>query len=162
MRTSKYTLNDTETERGPEGYRAIDGNLLKAPVAYCSYHHGYLTNKLIKTHKCHKKHGGTCVRFHTMEGVNIRQVNTQQYYDKHLDKLQKLEASLNRIVRSLDRIATALEQEPETPLDKAMRYSVPMPEAEAISGGIEAIPARPAKPAEAVEEEAEEWINIHR
>lgn len=91
-----------------------------------------------------------------MEGANVKRVNTQQYYDKHLDKLQKLEASLNRIVRSLDRIAAALEQEPETPLDKAMH------EAREIFGGIEAIPARPAKPAEAVEEETEEWINIHR
>ena len=156
MQTLRYTLKDDEAERGPEGYRAIDGNWLKNPVGYCSYHHGYLTARLIKTHKCHKKHGGTCVRFHTMEGVNIRQVNTQQYYDKHLDKLQKLEASLNRIVRSLDRIATALEQEPETPLDKAMRY---MPKVEAVYCGNEAISA---KPAETVETEAEEWINIHR
>ena len=159
MQTSKFTLRDDEAERGPEGYRAIDGNWLKSPVGYCSYHHGYLTARLIKTHKCHKKHGGTCSKFHTMEGVNIKQVNTQQYYDKHLDKLQKLEASLNRIIRSLDRIATALEQEPETPLDMALQNAVLMPSAEEIFGGIEAIPARPS---EAVEQDAKEWENIHR
>ena len=155
MRTSRFILND-EAERGPEGYRAIDGNWLKSPVGYCAYHHGYLTERLMRTHKCHKKHGGTCSKFHTMEGANVKRVNTQQYYDKHLDKLQKLEASLNRIVRSLDRIATALEQEPETPLDKAMRY---MPKVEAVYCDNEAISA---KPAETVETEAEEWINIHR
>ena len=78
------------------------------------------------------------------------------YYDKMLDRMMKLETALNRTVRSLDRIATALEQEPETPLDKAMRY---MPKVEAVYCGNEAISA---KPAEAVETEAEEWINIHR
>lgn len=155
MQTSRFILND-EAERGPEGYRAIDGNWLKSPVGYCSYHHGYLTARLIKTHKCHKKHGGTCSKFHTMEGENVKRMRQDQFYDKALDRMQKLEASINRAVRSLDRIATALEQEPETPLDKAMH------EAREIFGGIEAIPARPAKPAEAVETEAEEWINIHR
>jgi len=156
MRISRYTLNDTEAERGPEGYRAIDGNWLKSPVGYCSYHHGYLTERLMRTHKCHKKHGGTCSKYHTMEGVNIKRMRQDQFYDKALDRMQKLEASLNRIVRSLDRIAEALEQEPETPLDKAMRY---MPKVEAVYCGNEAISA---KPAETVETEAEEWINIHR
>ena len=158
MQTSRYTLKDDEAERGPEGYRAIDGNWLKKPVGYCAYHHGYLTERLMRTHKCHKKHGGTCSKFHTMEGANVKRVNTQQYYDKHLDKLQKLEASINRVVRSLDRIATALEQEPETPLDKALKQA----REDSFFGGIEAIPARPAEAAEAVETEAEEWINIHQ
>ena len=158
MQTSRYTLKDDEAERGPEGYRAIDGNLLKHPIGYCSYHHGYLTERLIKTHKCHKKHGGTCSKYHTMEGVNIKRMRQDQFYDKALDRMQKLEASINRAVRSLDRIATALEQEPETPLDKALKQA----REDSFFGGIEAIPARPAKPAESVEEEAEEWINIHR
>ena len=158
MQTSRYTLKDDEAERGPEGYRAIDGNLLKHPIGYCSYHHGYLTERLIKTHKCHKKHGGTCSKYHTMEGVNIKRMRQDQFYDKALDRMQKLEASINRAVRSLDRIATALEQEPETPLDKALKQA----REDSFFGGIEAIPVRPAKPAESVEEEAEEWINIHR
>lgn len=146
MQTSRYILND-EAERGPEGYRAIDGNWLKSPVAYCSYHHGYLTTKLIKTHKCHKKHGGTCARFHTMEGVNVKRMRQDQYYDKAIDKLQKIETALNRTVRSLDRIATALEQEPETPLDKALKQA----RDDSFFGGIEAI-----------EQDAKEWENIHR
>ena len=146
-------ISDTEAERGPEGYRAIDGNLLKHPIGYCSYHHGYLTARLIKTHKCHKKHGGTCSKYHTMEGVNIKRMRQDQFYDKALDRMQKLEASINRAVRSLDRIATALEQEPETPLDRAMH------EAREIFGDIEAIPTRPS---EAIEQDAKEWENIHR
>ena len=134
-------------EHGPEGYRAIDGNVLKHPVAYCAYHHGYLTNKLIKTHKCHKKHGGTCSKYHTMEGVNIKRMRQDQFYDKALDRMQKLEASINRAVRSLDRIAEALEQEPETPLDKALKQA----RDDSFFGGIEAI-----------EQDAKEWENIHR
>ena len=140
-------ISDTEAERGPEGYRAIDGNLLKHPIGYCSYHHGYLTARLIKTHKCHKKHGGTCARFHTMEGENVKRMRQDQFYDKQLDKLQKLEASINRAVRSLDRIAAALEQEPETPLDKALMQA----REDSFFGGIEA-----------VEQDAKEWENIHR
>ena len=147
MQTSRYILNDTEAERGPEGYRAIDGNWLKSPVGYCSYHHGYLTARLIKTHKCHKKHGGTCVRFHTMEGENVKRMRQDQFYDKALDRMQKLEASINRAVRSLDRIAEALEQEPETPLDKAVRQA----RDDSFFGGVEAI-----------EQDAKEWENIHR
>lgn len=153
MQTSRFISSDTEAERGPEGYRAIDGNWLKKPVGYCAYHHGYLTEKLVRIHRCHKKHGGTCSKYHTMEGVNIKRMRQDQFYDKALDRMQKLEAGINRAVRSLDRIATALEQEPETPLDRAMH------EAREIFGGIEAIPTRPS---EAIEQDAEEWENIHR
>ena len=145
--TSRYTGQNDEAERGPEGYRAIDGNLLKHPIGYCAYHHGYLTARLIKTHKCHKKHGGTCSKYHTMEGVNIKRMRQDQYYDKAIDKLQKIETALNRTVRSLDRIAEALETEPETPLDKALKQA----REDSFFGGIEA-----------VEQDAKEWENIHR
>ena len=140
-------ISDTEAEHGPEGYRAIDGNWLKKPVGYCAYHHGYLTEKLVRTHRCHKKHGGTCSKYHTMEGVNIKRMRQDQFYDKALDRMQKLEASINRAVRSLDRIAEALEQEPETPLDKALKQA----REDSFFGGVEAI-----------EQDAREWENIHR
>lgn len=156
MQTSRFISSDIEAERGPEGYRAIDGNWLKKPVGYCAYHHGYLTAKLERVHRCHKKHGGTCSKFHTMEGVNVKRMRQDAYYDKMLDRMMKLETALNRTVRSLDRIATALEQEPETPLDKAMRY---MPKVETVYCGNEAVPVRPS---EAVEQDAREWENIHR
>lgn len=146
MQTSRFTLRD-EDEHGPEGYRAIDGNWLKKPVGYCAYHHGYLTEKLVRIHRCHKKHGGTCNKYHTMEGVNIKRMRQDAFFDKLLDRMQKLEASINRAVRSLDRIATALEQEPETPLDKALKQA----REDSFFGGIEA-----------VEQDAKEWENIHR
>jgi hypothetical protein len=82
-----------------------------------------------------------------MEGVNVKRMRQDQYYDKAIDKLQKIEMALNRTVRSLDRIATALEQEPETPLDKALRQA----RDDSFFGGIEA-----------VERDAKEWENIHR
>lgn len=146
MQTSRYTLRD-EAEHGPEGYRAIDGNWLKKPVGYCVYHHGYLTEKLVRIHRCHKKHGGTCSKFHTMEGVNVKRMRQDVYYDKMLDRMMKLETALNRTVRSLDRIAAALEQEPETPLDKALRQA----REDSFFGGFEAI-----------EQDAREWENIHK
>ena len=36
-------------------YRLIDGNWSPRAVAYCTYHHGYLTEALLKVHKCRKK-----------------------------------------------------------------------------------------------------------
>lgn len=101
----------------------------------------------MRTHKCHKKHGGTCSKFHTMEGENVRRMRQDAYYDKMIDKMMKLETALNRTVRSLDRIATALEQEPETPLDKVLKQA----REDSFFGGIEA-----------VEQDAKEWENIHK
>lgn len=149
MQTSRYILNDEAIEHGPEGYRAIDGNLLKHPIGYCSYHHGYLTEKLVRIHRCHKKHGGTCSKYHTMEGVNIKRMRQDQFYDKALDRMQKLEASINRAVRSLDRIAEALETEPETP--KAGWHA----EFQKDSDGNVVCAFVP-------DEDTKEWENIHR
>ena len=36
-------------------YRLIDGNWSPRAVAYCTYHHGYLTEPLMKVHKCRKR-----------------------------------------------------------------------------------------------------------
>ena len=36
-------------------YRLIDGNWSSRAVAYCTYHHGYLTEALMKVHKCKKR-----------------------------------------------------------------------------------------------------------
>ena len=41
-------------------YRLIDNNWTRHPVAYCRWYHGYLTEGLIKTHKCREKN---CRRF---------------------------------------------------------------------------------------------------
>ena len=36
-------------------YRLIDGNWSPRAVAYCTFHHGYLTPALMKVHKCRKR-----------------------------------------------------------------------------------------------------------
>lgn len=36
-------------------YRLIDGNWSPRAVAYCTYHHGYLTEALMKVHGCKKR-----------------------------------------------------------------------------------------------------------
>ncbi len=36
-------------------YELIDGNWTRHPAAWCHYHKGYLTEKLMKTHKCKSK-----------------------------------------------------------------------------------------------------------
>lgn len=45
-------------------YRLIDGNWSSRAVAYCTYHHGYLTPALMKTHKCYKRQ---CKRLREMK-----------------------------------------------------------------------------------------------
>ena len=36
-------------------YRLIDNNWTRHPVAYCKRYHGYLTEGLMKTHKCRSR-----------------------------------------------------------------------------------------------------------
>ncbi len=36
-------------------YKTIDGNWTCHPVAYCKYHKGALTHRLIKVHRCNKR-----------------------------------------------------------------------------------------------------------
>jgi len=136
-------------------YRSIDGNWVLEPVGWCGYHRGYVTAKQVKIHGCHRKHGGTCSRLQDMEGGNIKRMNAQQYQDKMIDRMQKLEASINRAVRSLDRIADAIEAE----VKLAETIRVETMGDEAVFGGVEAMPVRPD---ETVEQDAEEWENIHR
>ena len=33
-------------------YKSIDKNMIKEPVAYCKTHHGYLSKKQMKVHRC--------------------------------------------------------------------------------------------------------------
>lgn len=36
-------------------YRLIDNNWSTRAIAYCTYHHGYLTEALMKVHGCKKR-----------------------------------------------------------------------------------------------------------
>ena len=42
-----------------EMYYCIDGNMTNHPVAYCTYHHGVLTEGLMCVHRCKER---KCVR----------------------------------------------------------------------------------------------------
>ena len=46
----KHPVKRTEYE-----YRTIDGNWTVYPVAYCTYHHGVLTHKMMKVHGCKQR-----------------------------------------------------------------------------------------------------------
>lgn len=90
-------------------YRAIDGNWILRPIGWCQYHHGYLSEKQTKTHKCMSRHGGVCGRFQTMEGEYLRKMKTEQFYDRTIDRLTKMEATLNRISKSLEAISKSID-----------------------------------------------------
>lgn len=84
-----------------EYYESIDGNPLRCPVAYCTYYHGYLSENIIRVHRCRKKHGGACSRLQNMRGESVKQMRQDQYFDKMLTRLEKIETALNRIGRIL-------------------------------------------------------------
>ena len=90
-------------------YRAIDGNWILRPIGWCQYHHGYLSEKQMKTHKCMSRHGGVCGRFQTMEGEYLRKMKSEQFYDRTIDRLTKMEATLNRISKSLEAISKSID-----------------------------------------------------
>ena len=50
MARKKQYVRRTEYE-----YRCIDGNWTVFPVAYCTYYHGALTQKMMKVHGCKKR-----------------------------------------------------------------------------------------------------------
>lgn len=90
-------------------YKSIDGNPIKNPVGYCVYHKGYVSDRQAKVHRCFRKHGGTCGRLKDMEGRNIRKMTSQQYYDKMVDRITKMETALIRMGKALENISKTLD-----------------------------------------------------
>ena len=87
-------------------YQTLDGNWTVRPQAYCTYHHRYLTEKQIRLHRCHAKHGGVCGRYQDMKGVYVRRMRQEQFYDKQLDQLKKIETALLKLVKTFENIST--------------------------------------------------------
>ena len=114
-----------------EYYESIDGNPLRCPVAYCTYYHGYLSENIIRVHRCRKKHGGPCSRLQNMKGESVKQMRQEQYYDKMLSRLEKIETALNRISKVLGAMQQANEM---TPLDKALKEAQSMTAEEYLFG----------------------------
>lgn len=85
-----------------QNYRTIDGNYARTVIGYCQYHHGYVTAKQAKVHRCHLKHGGVCPRLQDMEGRHIRKVKTEVFYDKMLDRMDKMITAMNKLTRTLE------------------------------------------------------------
>ena len=90
-------------------FKSIDGNPIINPVGFCTYHKGYVSYNQARTHKCFRKHGGACGRIMDMKGRYVKNMNQQQYFDKTIDRLTKMETALNRMGRSLENISNTLD-----------------------------------------------------
>lgn len=112
-------------------YTSIDGNPLKNPTAYCTHYHGYLSERLIKVHRCRKKHGGACARLQNMKGENIRRMNQTQFFDRLIDRMDKMIVAMNKLSKTLEAMQKANEM---TPLDKALKEAQSMTAEEYLFG----------------------------
>ena len=95
---------DAEHERME--YKTLDGNWTVNVQAYCAFHKRYITEKQARLHRCHAKHGGLCGRYQDMKGVYVRSMRQEQYYDKLVNRLDKIETALLKLVKTFENIST--------------------------------------------------------
>ena len=114
-------------------FKSIDGNMIRNPVGYCTYHRGYVSQRQAMVHKCYRKHGGTCGRLTNMSGRRVRDMKTEQFYDKFLSRMDKMCGSLDKIARMLEAMQKANEM---TPLDKALKEAQSMKAEEYLFGKV--------------------------
>ena len=88
-------------------FKSIDGNMIRNPVGYCTYHRGYVSQRQAMVHKCYRKHGGTCGRLTNMRGKRVRDMTQQQFYDKMVSRMDKMCGSLDKIARMLEAMQKA-------------------------------------------------------
>lgn len=105
-------------------YTSIDGNPLKNPTAYCTHYHGYLSERLIKVHRCRKKHGGACARLQNMKGENIRRMNQTQFFDRLIDRMDKMIVAMNKLSKTLEAMQKSSKNLPEQDLVVPMNTHV--------------------------------------
>ena len=105
-------------------YASIDGNPLKNPTAYCTHYHGYLSERLIKVHRCRKKHGGACARLQNMKGENIRRMNQTQFFDRLIDRMDKMIVAMNKLSKTLEAMQKSNKNLPEQDLVVPMNTHV--------------------------------------
>ena len=105
-------------------YTSIDGNPLKNPTAYCTHYHGYLSERLIKVHRCRKKHGGACARLQNMKGENIRRMNQTQFFDRLIDRMDKMIVAINKLTRAIEAMQKSSKNLPEQDLVVPMNTHV--------------------------------------
>ena len=103
MRRSRYIgRSDPKTEA--TDYKTIDGNYARTVIGYCQYHQGYVTARQAKVHRCHLKHGGVCPRLQDMEGKCVRKMKTEVFYDKMLDRMDKMITAMNKLTRTIEAV----------------------------------------------------------
>ncbi len=115
-----------------DSYRTIDGNYARAVIGYCQYHRGYITSKQARTHRCHLKHGGVCPRLQDMEKRCIRKMKTEVFYDKMLDRMDKMITAMNKLTRTLEAIQKNGAE--TTTLEEALREARSMTAEEFLFG----------------------------
>ena len=127
MRRSRYIgRSDPKTEA--TDYKTIDGNYARAVIGYCQYHQGYVTARQAKVHRCHLKHGGVCPRLQDMEGKCVRKVKTEVFYDKMLDRMDKMITAMNKLTRTIEAVekADAIRNTMMMEMHDTHEYTVPM------------------------------------
>lgn len=90
-------------------FKSIDGNMIRNPVGYCTYHRGYVSQRQAMVHKCYRKHGGTCGRLTNMRGKRVKDMTQQQFYDKMISRMDKMCGSLDKIAKMLEAMQKANE-----------------------------------------------------
>lgn len=85
----------TYLSRDTDYFKSIDGNMVKSPVAYCTYsrHRGYLTEKQIKVHGCLKR---GCPRLSRLECEYWEERKNRKKKTK-LEKRQFLERVYDKV-----------------------------------------------------------------
>ena len=86
-------------------YQSLDGNWVLFPIGYCTWHKRYITEKQAKIHRCHAKHGGVCGRYQNMKGEYVRNMKNEQYFDRMVDRMDKLTVAVNKLVKTFENIS---------------------------------------------------------
>ena len=86
-------------------YQSLDGNWVLFPIGYCTWHKRYITEKQAKIHRCHAKHGGVCGRYQNMKGEYVRNMKNEQYFDRMVDRMDKLTVAVNKLVKTFQNIS---------------------------------------------------------
>ena len=86
-------------------YKTLDGNWSVRVEAYCAYHKSYITEKQAKIHRCHAKHGGVCGRYQNMKGEYVRNMKNEQYFDRMVDRMDKLTVAVNKLSKAFENIS---------------------------------------------------------
>ena len=86
-------------------YKTLDGNWSVRVAAYCAYHKAYITERQAKIHRCHAKHGGVCGRYQNMKGEYVRNMKNEQYFDRMVDRMDKLTVAVNKLSKAFENIS---------------------------------------------------------